>query len=127
MDARSAPRTGLGGLRVSLTRELPGPNTSRSPEDRCALIAKARYDREAAQTPSLAPDFTFEDMPALGPGGFRELEVRDGRVLMARVQGCHGADWITVSIVPGPSSDSGKAVNDVVAALQDIYRRLGDA
>ncbi|MEV8099803.1 hypothetical protein [Kitasatospora sp. NPDC085879] len=118
---------GLGGLGVSFTRELPGPNTSMSPERRCALVAKDRHDRESAETPSLSPDFTFEDMPALGPGGFRELETRDGRVMMARTQGCHGADWIMVSVVPGPHSDTGKALNDAVEALQDIYRRLGDA
>ena len=98
-----------------------------SPEQRCALIAGTRHDRESAQTSSLSPDFTFEDMPALGPGGFRELEIQDGRVTMARVQGCHGADWIMLSIVPGPHGDTGRAGNDAVEALQDIYRRLGDA
>lgn len=118
---------GLGGLGVSFTRELPGPNTTMSPERRCALAAKDRHDRESAETPSLSPDFTFEDMPALGPGGFREVETRDGRVMMARTQGCHGTDWITLSVVPSPHSDTGKAVNDAVEALQDIYRRLGDA
>ncbi|PBC70300.1 hypothetical protein BX265_7705 [Streptomyces sp. TLI_235] len=46
---------------------------------------------------------------------------------MARTQGCHGADWIMVSVVPGPHSDTGKALNDAEEALQDIYRRLGDA
>ncbi|MFD9123455.1 hypothetical protein [Kitasatospora sp. NPDC059571] len=117
---------GLGGLGVTFTRELPGPDTGRSPEDRCALVAKDRHDREAAETESLDPAFTFEDMPALGPGGFRELEVRDGKVLMARTQGCRGADWIALSVVPGPHSDNGRAANDAVEALQDIYRRLGD-
>ncbi|MFE5586269.1 hypothetical protein [Kitasatospora sp. NPDC056531] len=35
---------------------------------------------------------------------------------------CHGAGWIALSVVPSPHSDTGK-----VEALQDIYRRLGDA
>ncbi|MCX5214371.1 hypothetical protein OG689_34795 [Kitasatospora sp. NBC_00240] len=119
---------GLGaGIGVSLTRELPGPNTTRSPQDRCALVARERHDRDSAETPSLGPAFTFEDMPALGPGGFRELEIRDGTVLMARAQGCHGADWVALSIVPDPHGDTGRAADDAVAAVQDIYRRLGDA
>ncbi|WP_371476732.1 hypothetical protein [Kitasatospora sp. NBC_00315] len=117
---------GLGGIGVSFTRELPGPNTTMSPERRCALVAEDRHDRESAETPSLSPAFTFEDMPALGPGGFRELETQDGRITMARTQGCHGADWIMLSVVPGPHSDTAKAVNDAAEALQDIYRRLGD-
>ncbi|WP_234443573.1 hypothetical protein [Streptomyces sp. NRRL B-24484] len=117
---------GPGGLGVSFTRALPGPYTSMSPERRCALVAEDRHDRESAETSSSAPGFTFEDMPALGPGGFRQVETRDGRVQLARVQGCHGTDWVMLSIVPGPQSDGSKAANDAVAALQDIYRRLGD-
>ncbi|WP_405015009.1 hypothetical protein [Kitasatospora sp. NBC_01539] len=118
---------GLGGLGVSFTRELPGPNTGMSPEERCTLVARTRHDREAAEAASLAPDFTFEDMPVLGTGGFRQLETRNGRITMARTQGCRGADWIMLSVVPGPHDDTGKAANDAVEALQDITRRLGDA
>ncbi|MFG2825103.1 hypothetical protein ACGFX4_37460 [Kitasatospora sp. NPDC048365] len=118
---------GVGGLGVSFTRELPGPNTGMSPEQRCAFVATDLHRQEAAGTASLSPAFTFEDLPALGAGGYREIEKENGRVTMARVQSCRGADWIMLTIVPGPQSDDGKAAGDAVAALQDLHRRLGDA
>ncbi|GAA4835673.1 hypothetical protein [Kitasatospora terrestris] len=118
---------GPGGVGVTFTRALPGPNTSMSPEQRCALVATDLHRQEAAQSASLAPAFTFEDMPALGAGGFREVERENGRVAMARAQACRGADWVMLSIVPGSQGDDGRAPDDAVEALQDVFRRLGDA
>ncbi|WP_158702208.1 hypothetical protein [Kitasatospora sp. MMS16-BH015] len=53
------------------------------------------------------------------------MEVRDGKVLMARAQGCQGADWVQVSVVPATQGDTSKASGDSVAAVKEIYRRLG--